>query len=262
MLKFPLEWLSRWLPRRRRVSAKEQNVFLTDGATLEVGKNVSLSGAKLFISKGSRLIIGDDVKIQGRIDVENSTVVISRGCMIDGAKITAQNGAFIDFGEGVVFLESNAGSNNFVINSGTITVGSKTRFLGCDVLVRFGGKLVIGGYSGFGSQTEIRCEHQISIGSYCLVSYGVSIFDTNTHSTCWRERRARIIEGYPFGPSEKRASSGKPVFLGDDVWIGKNVILSKGCRIGDRSIVGMGAVVGGVDISADSRVVSPRARIL
>lgn len=262
MMKLPLELFSRWLPRRQRASAKERNVFLADGAILELGRNVSLSGAKIFINKGSKLIIGDDVKIQGRIDIENSTVVIARGCMIDGVEMTAQNGAFIDLGEGVVFLDSNAGSNNFVINSGTIVVGPRTRFLGCDVLVRFGGKLVVGEYSGFGSQTEIRCEHQISIGSYCLVSYGVSIFDTNTHSTCWRERRARIIEGYPFGPSEKHASSGKPVLLGDDVWIGKNVILSKGCRIGDRSIVGMGAVVGGVDISADSRVVSSRSRIL
>ena len=37
----------------------------------------------------------------------------------------------------------------------------------------------------------------------------------------------------------------KPVFIGNDVWIGHRVTILPGCRIGDGVIIGAGAVVTG-----------------
>jgi len=36
---------------------------------------------------------------------------------------------------------------------------------------------------------------------------------------------------------------GKPVTVGDDVWIGGRAVLNPGVTIGDRSVIGAGAVV-------------------
>jgi maltose O-acetyltransferase len=38
-------------------------------------------------------------------------------------------------------------------------------------------------------------------------------------------------------------SEEKPVFIGDDVWIGQRAIILPGVRVGDHAIVGAGAVV-------------------
>ncbi len=36
---------------------------------------------------------------------------------------------------------------------------------------------------------------------------------------------------------------GKPIFIGDDVWIGGGVIICPGVKIGDRTVIGAGSVV-------------------
>ena len=46
--------------------------------------------------------------------------------------------------------------------------------------------------------------------------------------------------------AEPRASGtefGKPITLGEDVWIGGNVTICPGITIGDRSVIGAGSVV-------------------
>lgn len=37
--------------------------------------------------------------------------------------------------------------------------------------------------------------------------------------------------------------SGKPVIIGDNVWIGGGAIINPGIRIGDNVVIGSGAVV-------------------
>lgn len=43
--------------------------------------------------------------------------------------------------------------------------------------------------------------------------------------------------------TDKLKTGGYSVILGNDVWIGDNVLIKGGCRIGDGAIVGMGSVV-------------------
>jgi acetyltransferase-like isoleucine patch superfamily enzyme len=72
----------------------------------------------------------------------------------------------------------------------------------------------------------------------------VDIFDTNTHSVHWEDRRKEVIAGYP-GQTIKKDDlvSTAPIEIGDDVWIGKGASILKGCSIGARSIVGTRSVV-------------------
>lgn len=70
---------------------------------------------------------------------------------------------------------------------------------------------------------------RVTIGKNCLLGPRVSIY-TATH---------------PLEP-EVRASGleyGKPVTIGDNVWIGGSAVINPGVTIGDNAVVGSGAVV-------------------
>jgi len=69
----------------------------------------------------------------------------------------------------------------------------------------------------------------VEFGSHCLLGPGVHVY-TATHSLDPAERR----EGLEYG---------KPVTVGDDVWIGGQAVLNPGVTVGDGAVVGSGAVV-------------------
>lgn len=70
---------------------------------------------------------------------------------------------------------------------------------------------------------------EIRFGDRCQVAPGVHIY-TATHPLDAKERAA----GKEFG---------KPVRIGDDVWIGGGAIINPGVTIGDRAVIASGAVV-------------------
>jgi maltose O-acetyltransferase len=68
----------------------------------------------------------------------------------------------------------------------------------------------------------------VRIGSFTLFGPAVQIY-TATHPLNAEQRR--------------REESGKPVDIGDDVWVGGGAIILPGVRIGSRSVIGAGSVV-------------------
>ena len=70
---------------------------------------------------------------------------------------------------------------------------------------------------------------RVEIGRNCMLGPGVHIY-TATHPLDASER----VEGLEYG---------KPVTIGDDVWIGGRAVVNPGVTIGDDSVVGSGAVV-------------------
>ncbi len=70
---------------------------------------------------------------------------------------------------------------------------------------------------------------EIRIGDNCLIAPGVHIY-TATHPLNTKER----ISGAEFG---------KPVTIGDNVWIGGRSIINQGVSIGDNVIIASGSVV-------------------
>jgi len=70
---------------------------------------------------------------------------------------------------------------------------------------------------------------QVDIGQNCQIAPGVHIY-TATH---------------PLNASERTngLEYGKPVTIGDNVWIGGQAILNPGVTIGDNSVIASGAVV-------------------
>ena len=85
-------------------------------------------------------------------------------------------------------------------------------------------RLTIGDRCGF-SGTVIGCFKEISIGNNVRVGANTLISDSDWHS------------------EDSRIGIPTPVIIGDNVWLGVNVIVLKGVNIGSNTIIGAGSVV-------------------
>ena len=86
----------------------------------------------------------------------------------------------------------------------------------------------------------------VTIGDGCMFGPGVTI-SAVTHPVNAIRRRGRIAQA-------------KPVTIGNDVWLGANVLVMPGVTIGDNVVVGAGAVVTR-DIPSNSLAMGVPARV-
>jgi acetyltransferase-like isoleucine patch superfamily enzyme len=88
------------------------------------------------------------------------------------------------------------------------------------------------------------CAESITIGCRCVVSYNVTIADSDFHPLEVLARRRDAIANAPEGDRSGRpALVTRPVVIADDVWIGIGAIILKGVVIGQGATVAPGAVV-------------------
>lgn len=114
------------------------------------------------------------------------------------------------------------------------------------------GRIEIGDNSGMSSPV-FSSKSCIKIGKNVLIGANARIFDHDFHSVDYLKRRLGAGTGEDLT---------EPIFIGDDVFIGSNSIILKGVRIGDRSVIGAGAVVAAKEIPPDSLVIGNPARIV
>jgi acetyltransferase-like isoleucine patch superfamily enzyme len=88
------------------------------------------------------------------------------------------------------------------------------------------------------------CAEHIRIGRRVIVSYNVTIADSDFHPLDPEERKRDAIASAPSGDRSQRARLvTRPVIIDDDVWIGIGAIILKGVHIGRGARIGAGAVV-------------------
>lgn len=100
-------------------------------------------------------------------------------------------------------------------------------------------------------EPPFRCDYgeQISIGDRFFANFGCVFLDV-----CSVEFGDRCLLGpsvhiytatHPLDAATRNAGKeyGKPVSVGDDVWIGGQAVLNPGVRVGNGSVVASGAVV-------------------
>jgi acetyltransferase-like isoleucine patch superfamily enzyme len=102
----------------------------------------------------------------------------------------------------------------------------------CGIFISENGFISIGKNSGLSGATLVSW-NKIIIGENCGIGGNVSIWDTDFHGLHFHDRTCL----------EKVKT--EPVIIGDNVWIGANVIILKGTEIGNNSIIGAGSVVVG-----------------
>lgn len=106
------------------------------------------------------------------------------------------------------------------------------------------------------------CASRIEIGRRVVISYNVTIADSDFHPKDPELRKLDAIANAPCGDRSKRPLfESKPVKIGDDVWIGIGAIILKGVTVGKSARIGPGAVVT-ADVPEGAVVAGNPARIV
>jgi acetyltransferase-like isoleucine patch superfamily enzyme len=106
------------------------------------------------------------------------------------------------------------------------------------------------------------CAERIEVGARVVISYQVTIADSDFHPIDRAARREDAIANAPGARGGARpAIESRPVVIEDDAWIGIGAIVLKGVRVGRGARVGAGAVVTR-DVPAGATVAGNPARIV
>lgn len=179
-------------------------------------RNVNLLTFRTFIinffakgkrEKGSRIFLFG--KMYYSIH-KSSKININKGSLALNRYITKKD-PFIGNLEMYENAEINV-NNTFFIHSG------------CDIMVFKGAKLNLG--SGYINRyCKIRCYEEITIGQGVAISENFTIWDSDAH---------QLFNG---------SQPTQPIFIGNKVWIGTNVTVLKGVKIGDGCVIAAGSLV-------------------
>ncbi len=111
-------------------------------------------------------------------------------------------------------------------------------------------RVLIGNNTQIGRFFGISCIHEISIGQSCLIAERVFITDTGHR---FEDPTVPIIIS--------GNTTGRPVVIDDDVWIGVNACILPGVHIGYHAVIGAGSVVTS-DVPAYSVAAGNPARVI
>lgn len=119
-----------------------------------------------------------------------------------------------------------------IINlSGTIEFRGKA-YLGHGSKLSVGGILVLGENFKISAESSIVCEHKISFGSNCLISWDCLFIDNDFHDIYDLSSRLKI-------------NKSRPILIGDNVWFCSRCTILKGVEISNDCVVGASSVISG-----------------
>lgn len=232
-------------------------IVCTDISAVEI-TDAKISSSVIRLRNKSKLIIGKNVKLHNvHFEIDDGSIIkIDDGCNICDAVIDCKNSK-CHFGEENIISKGYMYCNvPILLRDSEVDIGNHNRFRCGKFWVRFGGKLIIGNYNNLNEHSEVRCDESIIIGDFNQVSYSVKIWDTNTHCIYAPETRRKITkDNFPVFGKENERPKTKPVTIGSDNWLGMNVMLLKGCHIGDKTNIGIGTIVSNKTLPSESTIV-------
>ncbi|HTL58879.1 MAG TPA: acyltransferase [Candidatus Limnocylindrales bacterium] len=142
-----------------------------------------------------------------------------------------------------------------------LTIGTHCTMDGVHFAVGEAGRIEIGDYCYF-CNVILLCEMELRIGNYVVAGWNTTLADTDFHPI---SPAARIQDAIACSPaSQARARPAipmRPVVIEDDVWMGPNVTILKGVRIGAGAFIEPGALITH-DIPARARVLGNPAQVV
>jgi acetyltransferase-like isoleucine patch superfamily enzyme len=154
------------------------------------------------------------------------------------SRILIDRDSHLNFGEGHLVINHSHFKKRFRnaycilrVEKGGSLVLERDNFTLCEgssVLVRKNAKILLKGKGFINSNSVIDCYSHIEIGHGTIISTNCNISDSDSHMV--------ILKGI------KKVNT-KAIVIGDHVWIGKNVTILKGVKIGNNAIIAAGSIV-------------------
>ncbi len=164
-------------------------------------------------------------------------------------------------GPGTVIMGEHAFKRFHGRRTNALVIGSEATMDGVHCAVGRDGRIQIGDYCYF-TNAVLLCELELRIGNYVMIGWNATIADTDFHPLQPAERVADAIACSPLAQGRPRPEiPRRPVIIEDDVWIGPNVTILKGVRIGQGSFIEAGSLVTR-DVPARSRVLGNPAQVI
>lgn len=131
-----------------------------------------------------------------------------------------------------------------------LTVGEHSMISGNFVFERESGSVTIGNRCHIGASTFISI-NEIAIGDDVTIAWDCLIYDHNSHSVVWEERKNDTEREYEDAKSGRDPIASKDwsnvksdkIKICDKAWIGARCIILKGVTIGEGAVVAAGSVV-------------------
>ncbi len=123
-----------------------------------------------------------------------------------------------------------------------VVIGDDCILHGKIILYNIASKVIIGNRVYIGPQTTLFCNRAITIENDVLLSWGITIIDTNAHSIRFEERKMDVLN-WKKGLKNWENIRSAPVLIRSKVWVGFNSIITKGVTIGQEAIISCGSVV-------------------
>ena len=113
------------------------------------------------------------------------------------------------------------------------------------------GQVSIGNHVHIGGGTQLISRNRITIGDDVIIAWNCTIYDHNSHSIYWNERKSDVLTEWQNGTCQKPILFNKnwsvvkdaPISIGNKVWIGFGVTILKGVNIGEGAVIAAGSVV-------------------
>ncbi len=133
----------------------------------------------------------------------------------------------------------------------SIYIGNNS-MVGCNFVFESDeGDITIGNNSYIGGGTTLIARNNISIGNHVTIAWGCTIYDHNSHSLDYTERRKDILRqnddyrnGRNFIESKDwSVVKSKPIIIEDNVWIGFDSVILAGVTVGEGAVIGARSVI-------------------
>jgi acetyltransferase-like isoleucine patch superfamily enzyme len=149
--------------------------------------------------------------------------------------------------------------SQLVINHGAslAVTGDFKIFTNCNIWINRDARLIIG--SGFiNNGLNMSCFNQITIGNDVAIAENVTFRDSDDH---YIETYCNVTGQDDRDPHiDRKNLDSAPISIGDNVWIGMNVMVLKGVTIGDGAVIAAGSVVNR-DVPPNTLVAGIPARV-
>ena len=119
-----------------------------------------------------------------------------------------------------------------MLREGRLEVGAQAFFEPGVWLTSEAGRIRIGGGTFLNLNVMVAAADLVEIGAHCMLANGCLVTDANH----------RFDDPHRPVPWQGFTSKG-PTRIGDNVWLGANVVVTSGVTIGERSVIGANAVV-------------------